>query len=127
MKKIIYLGLMSISLCVLSSCSVVMAAKKEGTTVAKVQQCRTRSQFIAQGASIMSSERQANGDLIEIYRFKKERGSVARAFMHGVLDVSTCGLWEVVGTPIEGCDSDEYFCLKVTYDGEENIKNISLS
>jgi len=127
MKKLIQYGLMLISVSVLSSCSVVMAAKKEGTNVSKVQQCRTRGQFIALGGSVISSERQQNGDLIETYQFKKERGSSARAFMHGLLDVSTLGLWEVVGTPIEGSESLECFSVKVIYDREENIKNILLN
>jgi len=74
----------------------------------------------------MSSERSANGDLIEVYRFKKERGSTVRAIMHGVLDVATWGLWEVIGTPIEGCDTLEYFCIKVIYDSNDNINSVLL-
>lgn len=127
MKRLIPIGLLAISICVLSSCSVAMAAKKEGTTISNVQQCRTRGQFIAQGGKVISRERLSNGDFVEVYQFKKERGSTARAFMHGVLDVSTCGLWEVIGTPIEGCDKDEFFAVKVVYDSNENVKNILLN
>lgn len=116
-----------IALCVLSSCSVVMAAKREGTSIDKVQGCRTRGQFISSGAKVISSERLSCGDLVEVYQFQKERGSAARAFMHGLLDVSTCGLWEVVGTPIEACvDDNGCFSLKVFYDRDENIKKIEL-
>ena len=127
MKKIISYGLLAVSLCSLSSCSVVMAAKKEGTNISKVQQCTNRTQFIAQGGTIVSSERMPNNDLVEVYQFTKERGSTARAVMHGVLDVTTCGLWEVIGTPMEGYDSAEFFCIKVIYDSEENIKSVLLS
>ena len=127
MKKIFFLGLMIASLCTFSSCSVVMAARKEGTNISEVQQCKNRNQFIGQGGTIISSERMPNGDLVEIYKFKKERGSPLRAFMHGMLDLSTLGLWEVIGTPIEGCDSVEFFCIKVIYDCNDNIKDVLLN
>lgn len=118
--------LLIVALCVLSSCSVVMAAKKEGTSIEKVQGCRTRGQFLSLGAKVISSERLA-GDLVEVYQFQKEKGSAARAFMHGLLDVSTFGLWEVVGTPIESCvDDNGCFSLKVFYDNNENIKKVEL-
>lgn len=110
-----------------SSCSVVMAAKKEGVSIDKVQSCRTRGQFISAGAQIISSERMPNGDLVEVYQYQKERGSAARALMHGVLDISTCGLWEAVGTPIEACvDEKGYFSIKVTYDAYENVQHVEL-
>ena len=127
MKIIFTFGILLISMCVFSSCSVVMAAKKEGTNLSKVQQCKNRVQFISNGGKIVNSERMANGELEEVYRFKKERGSTARAVMHGVLDVATWGLWEVIGTPIEGCDTEEFFCIKVIYDNQNNVKNILLN
>ena len=127
MKKIISLSLVIVSLCTLSSCSVVMAAKKEGTNISKIQQCKNRNQFIAHGGKIVSSERLPNGDLVEVYQFKKERGSTARALMHGVLDISTFGLWEVIGTPIEGFDTLEFFCIKVIYDCNDNVKDVLLN
>jgi hypothetical protein len=104
-----------------------MAARKEGTDISAVQGCRSRNEFVSKGGRIMSRERLPNGDLVEFYQFKKERGSAARAFMHGVLDVSTCGLWEVVGTPIEAtCNDTGYFSLRVTYDMDENIKTVEI-
>lgn len=127
MKKIIFLGFLAVSLCTLSSCSVVMAANKEGTNISKVQHCKNRSQFIAKGGKIVSSERMPNGDLVELYQFTKERGSIGRAFMHGVLDVWTLGLWEVVGTPMEGFDTKEFFCLKVISDCDGNVKDVLLN
>ncbi len=127
MKKLFCFCFIFISLCVLSSCSVVMAAKKDGTNISKVQQCKTRNQFICLGGKIINSDRMPNGDLIEVYQFKNERGSAARALMHGVLDVATLGIWEAVGTPIEGLDKVEYFCVKVWYDENEYVKGVSLS
>lgn len=113
--------------CSFSSCSVVMAAKKSGTSVENIQTSRSRGQIISQGATVISSERLPSGELVEVYQFKKEQGSAARAFMHGVLDVSTLGLWEVVGTPVEVCMSDDKcFVIKVYYDDQEYVKKIEL-
>lgn len=124
MKKCI-LALLAIS--ILSSCSVVMAAKKEGTSIDRVQSLRTRTQVIATGAQIVSSERNECGELVETYQIKKEKGSIPRAFMHGCLDLCTFGAWEVIGTPIEGfAGKSEYFCLRITYDSAEVIKRMEL-
>ena len=112
----------------LSSCSVAMAARKEGTSLDKIQTCRTRGQLLACGATIVSSERLVTGELLEVYQFQKERGSAVRALMHGALDVGTFGLWEVVGTPIEACiDEKTFFVVKAYYDENENLKRLELA
>jgi hypothetical protein len=104
-----------------------MAARKEGTNIDTVQSSRSRGQFISCGATVISSERLPTGELVEVYQYKKEKGSAARALMHGVLDVGTCGLWEVLGTPIEACvDENKYFTIKVYYDGNENVTKVEL-
>lgn len=124
MKKLFVLLLAAT---VLSSCSVVMAAKKEGVSVERLQACHTRGQIIATGAQVVSSERLVSGELIEVYQILKERGSAARAFMHGALDVSTLGLWEVFGTPIEATvDKKEFYSLKIYYDTQDIVQKIEL-
>jgi hypothetical protein len=40
--------------------------------------------------------------------------STGRAVAHGTMDVITFGLWEIIGTPIEGFSGDTYR-LAVTY------------
>ncbi len=94
MRKIISLFLIALSL---NSCSVVMAAKKSGTDLNKIQDYRTRGQFISAGANVITSERLESGELIEVYQYKKETGSAARAFMHGMLDISTLELGKLLG------------------------------
>lgn len=112
---------------VLESCSVIMAAKKEGTNIETIQASHTRGQFLACGAKIICSERLPTGELVEVYQYQKESGSAVRALMHGVLDISTMGLWEVVGTPIEACASEaKYFIIKVYYDEYENATKVEL-
>lgn len=111
----------------LTSCSVVMAAKKEGVDINRLQSCRTRGQVIACGATIISSDKLSSGELVEVYQIQKERGSAARALMHGALDVGTLGMWEVIGTPIESCvGQKEYYAVKVFYDDQDDVKKMEL-
>lgn len=124
LPKIALQGLVLASLC--TSCSVAMAARKEGVSIDKVQASRTRGQILACGATVVSSDRQPNGELVEVYQMQKERGSAARALMHGVLDISTLGMWEAIGTPIEACDTKEFFTIKVFYACDETIRKVEL-
>lgn len=109
------------------SCSVVMASRRDGTSFAQVQSSRTRSQLLSLGGSIQHTEHLPSGELVEIYRFQKERGSAVRAVMHGLLDLGSGFLWELAGTPIEGSlGRKEYFSIKVTYDADNTIKKVEL-
>jgi hypothetical protein len=123
-KKIIFLSVFTF---MLTSCSVYMAAKKEGVSIDEIQQCKTRACLIAKGVEPISSEKNEQGELIEIYKVRKKKGSAARAAMHGLLDVATLGIWEVAGTPIEGAKGKKkFFAIKVYYNKEENIKKVEL-
>jgi hypothetical protein len=123
-KKILLLPL----LLPLASCSVYMAANKQGTSVEKLNSCRTRSCIIAHGAKPTFTKKNANGMIIEeTYHIMKPKGSYARAVMHGALDLSTCGLWELAGTPIEySLDKTKRYAVKVHYQNGEEIKSIEL-
>lgn len=110
-----------------SSCSVMMAAKQEGVDLHRIQECQTRGQILSCSPIVVSSEKNGEGELIEVYQFTKPKGSSARAFMHGVLDVGTGGLWEVIGTPMEAClDQKECYALRVVYNDREFIERIEL-
>ena len=61
--------------------------------------------------------------------FELERGnqqSVGRAAGHAVMDVLTIGLWEIVGTPIEGFTGDE-FTVSIEYDENDKVKKVKTS
>ncbi len=119
MKKIMFL---LVSVCLLSSCSVFMAAKKSGTSLSQIQVARTRASVITAGGTLVESGSNENGDIVGSYRFQKETGSPARALMHGLLDVSTLGVWEVVGTPMEGLmGQDDFYIVKFTFDKNDNV------
>ena len=114
-------------LCILSSCSVIMASHKEGVDVDSIQNIRSRTQLIALGADPVLSERDGNGCLVETYKILKEKGSIARAFMHGLLDLATVCAWEFAGTPIESSLSQKkFYSVKVTFDEHEQIQKMEL-
>lgn len=111
----------------LSSCSVIMASNRGGIDIEAVQSIRNRMQLIALGAEPISSIKNDLGETVEVFKVMKERGSVARAFMHGLLDLSTAFIWELAGTPIESTlDEKKYFSLKVTFDENEQIRKMEL-
>ena len=94
--------LLSLGCCAFSACSVVMASKNGGVNPKKLTQCKTRSCLVAAGAVPIDHEKNKQGKLIsENFRATMPTGSAARAVMHGLLDISTLGIWEVAGTPIE--------------------------
>ena len=65
--------------------------------------------------------------MTEIYRVKRERGSAARSFTHGLLSLGTLGIWNVVGTPIEGLmSSEEFIVFRVFYDTQEKAKKVEV-
>lgn len=111
----------------LPSCSVIMASNRAGTDIETVQSIRNRMQLIALGAEPISSEQNELGEKVEVFRILQAQGSVARAFMHGLLDLGSAFLWELAGTPIESAlDEKKYFSLKITFDKDELIKKIEL-
>ena len=124
MKKLIFVVS---CLSIFPSCSVFMAAKKEGADINQVQASHTRSDFLNLGAKIITSERMPNGELVETYQIPKQRGSTARAVMHGLLDISTFFIWELAGTPIEGSlNKPEFITVKVTYSPDDIAKRAEL-
>ncbi|EKE00885.1 MAG: hypothetical protein ACD_21C00258G0002 [uncultured bacterium] len=114
----------------LSGCSVFMAAHKTGVDAEKLGECRTRACIISKGAVPVHTKKDSKGEITEeTYQVKKPTGSAARAVMHGGLDVLTCGLWEVIGTPVEGTlDKDKFYTIKVTYQKDgETVKAVQLN
>jgi hypothetical protein len=129
MKKFLLLCSLTVASLCISSCSVFMAAHKSGVSVDELSSCQTRDCIISKGAEPISSSHNKSGVVIgETYRVKKPTGSTARAVMHGVLDVSTFGIWEAVGTPMEGVmNQSEFYSIKVLYnDNGQDIKAVQM-
>jgi len=68
-----------------------------------------------------------DGRKVDVFSFTQgysKPAKAARAVFHGVADVFTLGLWEVVGTPTEAVFDGTKIGLKVTYDGNDRVENV---
>jgi uncharacterized protein YgiM (DUF1202 family) len=109
------------------SCSVYMAANqpaKKDMTVLKegIHQSVVRAEL---GQPVWSGEE--DGCPCDLYKFKQgySKGSKAgRAIFHGLADVFTLGLWEVVGTPVELIASGTDVTVKVFYDKDLKVLRV---
>ena len=66
---------------------------------------------------------------VDFYKFVQGyHGGVkaGRAIFHGAADVFTLGLWEVLGTPIEGYADGTEVKLEVYYDESDKVKSVNV-
>lgn len=87
-----------------------------------------RSALIAEFGPPVHSETTSNGRRKDIFTFVNGyNGAVkaGRAILHGAADVATLGLWEAVGTPIEGYAKGTEVSVEVTYDAAEKVATIT--
>jgi len=108
----------------LDGCSVYKAVNQPSKKDLSVLQPGTsRDRVIAEfGVPIMSEP--SEGGRHEIYTFVQgySKGMKAgRAFFHGAADVFTLGLWEAVGTPIEGTLDGKKISVSVLFDAKDLI------
>ena len=70
-----------------------------------------------------------NGRQHEVFRFVQGYSTAARtgrALLHGVADVATFFLWEVVGTPGEAIFSGDEMAYDVTYDKDDVVDQVTV-
>ena len=122
-KALILVGIILLS----SGCSVSMAAKqpdKKNVDLFKVG--TPRSMLLAEFGMPTVSELR-DGRKHEIYKFVQGYSvgaKAGRAVFHGAADVLTLGIWEVVGTPVEGVFSGDEMAFEVRYDDDSRIDQI---
>ena len=113
----------------LAACSIVMSSTSSGVNPKRLSQCQTRLCLIAAGATPIDAEKTQQGKRYsETFRATMPTSSATRAVMHGVLDVSTFGIWEIVGTPVEAIVKSKKtgYAVNVKYANDGNtIKHIS--
>lgn len=113
----------------LSSCSIYMAAqqpeKKNFAVLTKgTPQTLVRAEF---GLPAWSGKDEDNE--VDIFQFVQgyPKGSkVTRAVGHGLADIFTFGLWEIVGTPIEMFVNGTKMKATITYDDQHRVKTVRL-
>lgn len=105
----------------LNNCSVGMALSgKKTPELGAIRVGATRSDVELQlGPPIKSVT--VDNKRVDVYEYEVGNDpSAGRAIGHGVLDVLTFGLWEVIGTPVEGLTGENYW-VTVTYDANGRV------
>ncbi|MDD4877274.1 MAG: hypothetical protein PHQ86_09180, partial [Dehalococcoidales bacterium] len=76
----------------------------------------------------VTTESDAQNNKVDIFQFKQGFNTstkTARALVHGVADVFTLGLWEVVATPAEAFFGAKSMAIKVSYDENNKVKDVA--
>ncbi len=74
-----------------------------------------------------SASDEKDGERTDVFSFVQgySKGAKnARATWHGVADVMTIGLWEVVGTPTESLNSGDKMVVEVKYDKDDRVAQV---
>ncbi len=113
------------ALLMLSACSVGMALSgKENPDLGAIRVGASRGEVELQLGPPIQSASLEDGRRADVYAYEiGNEPSAGRAIGHGVMDVLTLGVWEVVGTPIEGVQGETYRAT-ITYDQDEKVANI---
>jgi len=112
----------------LSGCSVYMAANQPPAKNIDLFKVGTpRSALLAEFGYPTSTETKADGKKYDIYRFTQGYSGGAkagRAVLHGVADVLTLGLWEVIGTPVEAVNDGNLTAYEVSYGKDDRVDQV---
>lgn len=110
---------------VLSGCSVGMALSgSPNPNLGAVRTGATRGEIELHLGSPIRSTLLDNGHRADVYEYEVgNEPSAGRAAGHAVMDVLTLGVWEIIGTPVEGVQGEKYNAT-IMYD--ENDKVVDL-
>jgi len=112
---------------ILSGCSVYKASDLQGATVEDISKCKDKDCFLGLGSQAIDTKNNSDGTTDVVYKVKRKNGNIGRAFVYGVADVFTLGLFEVVSTPLEGYVSDQdSIVFKVTYDSKGGVNKLAV-
>jgi hypothetical protein len=110
---------------VLAACSVGMALSgEENPDLGAIRVGAARGEVELHLGAPVKSASLDDGRRADVYQYQiGNQPSAGRAIGHGVMDVLTLGLWEVVGTPIEGVQGETYHAT-ITYDRDDKVVDI---
>lgn len=116
------------AMALLPGCSVYMAANQPSAkNLTLLKPGTPRTNLIAEYGPPISTETK-NGARHDIFKFKQGysgEAKVGRALVHGAADVATFGLWEVVGTPVEGHFNGDEVSAEVAYDAQDRVAAVT--
>lgn len=113
---------------ILGGCSVFMAADKKGIAAETILACRTKACLSALAYTEVIDEAELpDGGSVVTYKTLLAQGSTTRAVLHGLLDISTLGLWEVAGTPIEVWAFDnKYLIYNAHFSDDDSLERVNI-
>ncbi len=121
------LSILCLLLVFVTGCSVVMATQQPSRMDFSVlSEGVDRSRVIAELGSPLTTEVKdgKRTDVFSVRQGYSTGAKVGRALFHGVADVFTLGLWEVVGTPVEAIASGTIVKVGVNYDKNDKVEDI---
>ncbi len=112
-----------------SGCSVYMAANQDDAKeMSIITEGQPRSVMLGEFGQPVSTVNRADGTVeYDVFSFRDGYSGGAkagRALFHGVADVFTLGLWEVIGTPVEAVANGDQMSYKIFYDEHGEVSNI---
>lgn len=124
-KSLINIVLTIITLSILSGCSVGMALSgKPEPNLGAIKVGASRGEIELHLGYPITTTTLENGERQDIYEYELgNEASAGRAIGHGVMDVLTLGIWEVIGTPIEASQGYKRQIL-ITYDESDHVQSI---
>lgn len=109
-----------------TGCSAVMASKQpKKKDLSVIAQGMPRSTILAEIGSPIASETKQDGKRVDVFSFTQGYSTanrVGRTLFHGVADVATLGLWEIVATPTEATFDGKKAAFEVTYDLNDRVE-----
>ena len=126
MHKSLLLAAVFFAMLSCDGCSVYMAASgTKEPNLANVHRGASRTDIEVALGQPKSINPQQDGQTAAIYEYTVgDEPSKGRAVGHGVMDVLTFGLSEVVGTPIEALNRGDKVKVNVLYDKNGNALDI---
>jgi hypothetical protein len=106
----------------LSGCSVGMAMHGKTTPdLGVVKQNVSRGEVEMQLGTPVKVTTLDDGHVLNLYEYEVGNDpSAGRAVGHAAMDVLTLGIWEIIGTPIEGFQGDKRQ-VQVEYDSSDRV------
>ena len=115
---------------VLSGCAVVMAAKQPDYKNVDLFKVGTpRGALLGEFGHPTATDTKPDGTKCDTFSFTQGYSGGAkagRAFAHGIADLLTLGLWEVIGTPTEAVFSGSTVGYQACYDKEDRVQTVIL-
>jgi len=126
-KSMLLVSLSSFFIISTFGCSVFMAASQPSTRNVELFKVGTaRNTLLAEFGLPTSSEFKdtKRSDVFKFVQGYSVGARAGRAVFHGVADVVTLFLWEVIGTPTEAIFNGEEMAFEVSYDVSDRVDQV---